>query len=319
MVSMLLVPISASAADITRLPNPSPAPGSYGLEVTKRQPPPTTTASIAAPANGTAYSTSPITVSGSCTNDLLVEVYDNGALVGAINCQNSTYSIQVSLFTGTNDINATQFDDLDQASPDSNHISVTYNNADFQAFGTLVTLTSDYGRRAASPGADLTWPLLLSGGTGPYAVSVDWGDGKPVELKSQPLSGQFSVDHAYAQSGIYHVVVKVADTNGVSAFLQLVAVANGTPTAGSTVGTSGGGSTGTVTKVLWLPTAVGLVLLLPTYWLGRRSELVSLHRKLEHDVASYQNEESIEQSAAKAATETPEPVENLEGEDAEKS
>ena len=42
-----------------------------------------------------------------------------------------------------------------------------------------------------------------------------------------------------------------------------------------------------VTKVMWLPAIICLILLLPTYWLGRRSELVSLHRKLEKDMANY--------------------------------
>jgi hypothetical protein len=166
-------------------------------------------------------------------------------------------------------------------------VTVTYNNADFSTFGALITLTSNYGRRAANPGSTLTWPLLLSGGTGPYAFSIDWGDGSKPDLKSVALAGEVDISHVYSQSGIYHVTVKVTDVNGVSAFLQLVAVANGTPTnTGGASGNSKGGST-TVTKVMWLPAAVCLLLLLPTYWLGRRSELVSLHRKLERDAANY--------------------------------
>jgi len=208
-------------------------------------------------------------------------------MVGAINCTSGSFSLQVSLFTGQNDLSATQYDDLGQASPDSNTVTVTYNNADFSAFGALITLTSNYGRRAANPGDTLTWPLLLSGGTGPYAFSVDWGDGTKPDLKSQPLAGEVEIGHVYAQAGIYHVTVKVTDVNGVSAFIQLVAVANGTPT--NTGGTSGTGKGGTViiTKVVWWPAVVCLLLLLPAYWLGRRSELVTLHRKLEKDMANY--------------------------------
>ncbi|MEJ0072685.1 MAG: PKD domain-containing protein [Candidatus Saccharibacteria bacterium] len=279
--------MAVPAGAITPLPDPNPIPGSYGLEATKTQPAPTTTATLVTPSNGSNFTTSPITVSGLCTTDLLVQIYDNGVLVGAINCVGGSFSLQVSLFTGTNDLSATQFDDLEQASPDSNHVSVTYNNADFSAFGALITLTSNYGRRAANPGATLTWPLLVSGGTGPYAFSIDWGDGTPAQLKSQALAGEVDIAHIYAQSGIYHVTVKVTDANGVSAFLQLVAVANGTPT--NTTGTSGTGktTTTTITKVLWWPAIVCVVLLLPTYWLGRRSELVSLHKQLEKNMAEY--------------------------------
>jgi hypothetical protein len=271
---------------ITPLPDPPPGAGSYGLEATKTQPAPTTTATISTPSNGASFTTSPITVSGLCTTGLLVQIYDNDVLVGAINCVGGSFSLQVSLFSGQNDLTATQFDDLGQASPDSNKVSVTYNNADFSAFGALITLTSNYGRRAADPGSTLTWPLLLSGGTGPYAFSINWGDGSKPDLKSVALAGEVDISHVYSQAGIYHVTVTVTDVNGVSAFLQLVAVANGTPANTNSAGNSKGGTT-TITKVMWIPAIICLLLLLPTYWLGRRSELVTLHKQLEKDMANY--------------------------------
>jgi len=284
----VLVVVSPTVANaITPIPNPPPAPGSYGLEATKLQPAPTTSATISTPANGASFSTSPVTVSGLCTTGLLVQVYDNGALVGSINCTSGSFSLQVSLFTGQNDLTTTQFDDLGQPGPQGNTVTVNYNNASFTAFGTLVTLTSNYGRRAANPGQTLTWPLLLSGGTGPYAFSINWGDGTKPDLKSQALAGEVDISHVYGQAGIYHVTVTVTDTNGVSAFLQLVAIANGTPANTNSSATSAKGATTLVTKVVWWPSAVGIVLLLPTFWLGRRSELVSLHRKLERDAANY--------------------------------
>jgi hypothetical protein len=279
--------MSLQANAITPLPTPPPRAGSYGLEATKKQLPPTTSATISTPGNGASFSDSPITVAGLCTTGLLVQVYDNGVMVGAIDCKNGSFSLQVSLFTGQNDLTTIQYDDLEQAGPQGNTVTVTYNNANFSAFGALITLTSNYGRRAADPGSTLSWPLLLSGGTGPYAFSIDWGDGRKPDLKSQALAGEIDISHVYSQSGIYHVTVKVTDVNGVSAFLQLVAIANGKPSAtGSTSGSSKGGST-IVTKVIWWPAVVCLILLPLAYWTGRRSELVSLHRKLEKDMSDY--------------------------------
>src|SRR6267154_2122399 len=81
LICLVAVP---KAHAITPLPIPDPKPGSYGLEATKLQPAPTTTATISTPSNGGSFSTSPITVSGLCTTGLLVQVYDNGALVGAV-------------------------------------------------------------------------------------------------------------------------------------------------------------------------------------------------------------------------------------------
>lgn len=262
----------------------NPQSSSYGLEATKKQPPPTDAPTITSPGNGNNYSESTATVGGLCKNGLIVQVYDNGALVGAVDCKNGSFSIQVTLFPGQNDITAFLFDDLGQSGPVSNSVTVYFNNANLTAFGALITLTSNYGRRAAAPGTALTWPLILSGGTGPYAFSIDWGDGSKPDLKSVASPGEVTISHTYSQAGLYHVTVKVTDVNDVSAFLQLVAVANGTPPASSAGATT---KTVTVVKWMWIPAVATLVLLFPAFWLGRRSELVSLHKKLEKDMANF--------------------------------
>jgi hypothetical protein len=273
------------AAAITPLPNPNPKPGSFGLEATKTQAPPTQGATISTPGNGASFSTSPITVNGICPTDLLVQVYNNGVMAGAVMCTNGSFSVQVTLFSGTNELTANVYDSLDQAGPASNTVTVNYNNTNFTAFGALVTLTSSYGRRSAAAGSELTWPLQLSGGTGPYAFSLDWGDGTATELKSQSLAGLVNITHTYKKAGIYQANIKVTDVNGVSAFLQLIAVANGkvdsTPAAPNTTGDT------SKTVILWIPAAVSLVLLLPAFWLGRMSQVVSIRNKMLKERESY--------------------------------
>jgi hypothetical protein len=283
-----LVGTTAYAADFNQLPTPDPIPGSYGLEATKPQPPPKVGATISVPGNGASFTTSPITVSGICPNGLLVQVYDDNVMVGSTMCDNGTFTMQISLFEGQNDLTATDYDDLGQAGPSTNLTTVNYSNTNFSAFGTLITLTSNYGRRAANPGSMLSWPLLVSGGNGPYAFSIDWGDGTPSELKSQALAGTVDISHVYNKSGIYHVVVRVTDVHGITAFLQLIAVANGnvTTTASASQNNSGKNTT-TITHVLWLPAVIIFLLMIPVYWLGRRSELVALHNKLEKDAREY--------------------------------
>lgn len=279
---------TASAA-INPLPIPQPKSNSYGLEATKQQPPPKEPAVITSPGGGSSGN-GIITVSGLCKDGLLVQVYDNGVLVGAVDCKNGSFTIQVTLFPGQNDITAIQFDDLGQASPVSGTVTVMYNvSVDIAGFGQPITLTSNYGRRASDPGVTLTWPLQLSGGTGPYAFSIDWGDGSKPDLKSQALTGVIDISHVYNQPGLYHVTVKVTDVNGVSAFLQLVAIANGNVTKPTTSDGGGNAKTVYVTKVMWLPAVVCMVLIPLSYWLGRRSELVSLHNKLEKEMAEYKD------------------------------
>jgi len=280
----LFVFVSPSFAQINKLPEPDPIPGSYGLEATKQQDPPTVSASISTPANGASFTTSPITVNGICTNDLLVQVYNNNVMVGAVMCENNSFTIDVSLFVGTNEISAILYDSLEQPGPVSNIVTVTYNDSKLTAFGQLITLTSSYGRRSAPAGAELQWPLQLSGGTGPYAFSIDWGDGSAAELKSQPLAGLVSIAHNYKKAGIYQANVKVTDVNGVSAFLQVIAVGSGKVEAAPTTGSS----TAEKIVILWIPAAVALILLLPTFWLGRRSQTISLRNKMLKDREKYE-------------------------------
>jgi hypothetical protein len=276
---------TASAQGITPIETPAPKPGSYGLEATKMQDPPTTVATITTPGNGSSFTTSPITVAGICTTDLLVQVYNNGVMVGSVPCENGSFRLEVGLFAGVNELSAIMYDSLEQASPVSNIVTVNYTNTQFSAFGDLVTLTSSFGRRSAPAGSALTWPLQLSGGTGPYAFSLDWGDGTTTELMSQSLAGVVNIQHPYKKAGIYRLNVRAVDKNGVTAFLQLVAVSSGLVEA--TASAAGEESTGTRTTVLWVPAVVALVMLIPTYWLGRRSQVVSLRNKMLKDRDNY--------------------------------
>lgn len=274
------------AAALEPITPPDPKPGSYGLEATKRKAPPTQGATITTPGNGAGFSNSPITVNGICPDDLLVQIYNNGVMVGSVLCKSGSFGLQVSLFAGVNELSALVYDELDQVGPASNVVTVNYTDTRFTAFGELITLTSSFGRRAAPVDTTLGWPLQLSGGTGPYAFSIDWGDGSKPELKSQALSGQVIIDHVYKKAGIYQVNIMVTDVNGVSAFLQLIAVSSG-QVVDAAAGATSGAKTGDTVRILWVPAAVALLLLFPAYWLGRRSQLVALRNKMLKDRDSY--------------------------------
>jgi hypothetical protein len=172
------------------------------------------------------------------------------------------------------------YDDLEQAGPTSAVVTVNYTDTSLTAFGSAITLTSSYGRRSAAAGTALSWPLQLTGGTGPYAFSIDWGDGGAPELKSQALSGVVTLSHVYKKAGIYQVNIKVTDVNGVSAFLQLIAVSNGKVDGAAASTNSDKSDAGGTAKIMWIPTIVSLVLLIPTFWLGRMSQLASLRNRM---------------------------------------
>lgn len=274
-----LLVVNQAGAQITPLPTPDPQPGGYGLEAIKRQPPPTVGATITVPGNGASFTDPLITVQGICPTGLLVQLYNNNVMVGAVMCENGSFSVSISLFAGTNELKAIVFDDIEQSGPESNIVSVTYTDSQFTAFGQLITLTSAYGRRSSPAGTQLVWPLQLSGGNGPYAFSIDWGDGSEPQLLSQSIAGALNIAHTYKNAGIYQINIRVTDVNGVSAFLQLIAVASGEPNAANQQETS----EGIVRErriIIWIPAVICFLLLFPTYWLGRRSQLISLRNKM---------------------------------------
>ena len=263
--------------------NPPAGSGSIGLEGTIGAPAPTQAATVVTPSNGATFTNTPITVSGLCVTGLLIKVFSNNVFVGSVQCVGGSYSLQVDLFSGRNDIVVRVYDALDQSGPDSNLVTVTFNDAQFLQFGSRVSLSSSYAKLGADPGSELDWPITLSGGTGPYALSTDWGDGTAPTLQSVTFAGNITLKHTYATAGIYKVTIQATDANGTTAFLQLVGIANGKVTQGSTSGsgTSGGVTVTTKTITERWPAIVMLPCIALAFWLGRRHELYSLRKHLE--------------------------------------
>jgi len=251
--------------------------GSVGLQGTITAKPPTRGATITVPSNGAVFTNVPITISGLCPSNVLVKVFSNNVFIGSALCINGSYSLQADLFPGLNELVARVYDALDQSGPDSNTVSVTYNDANFLQFGTHVSLTSLYAVRGAPPGQELTWPIILSGGIGPYAISVDWGDGTPNDLFTQTGPGSFTIKHIYKTAGVYKVIIKATDKNGGTAFLQLVGQATG---ATQSTGKGGGGLI-VKKELLWWPAIAMFPLVGASFWVGRRHELYTLRKQLE--------------------------------------
>lgn len=256
--------------------------GSIGLEGRISAPPPTTAATISFPRDGATITNLPVTVTGICSNGLLVKLFKNNVFAGSAQCTNGSFSIQIDLFSGRNELVARVYDELDQAGPDSNVVTVTFPFTGFSA-GSRISLTSSFAKKGANPGQKLVWPITLAGGNGPYAITVDWGDGKTPDIISQTFPGTFNIEHVYDSAGVYNVVVRATDKDGNIAFLQLVGVANGplNQSAGSGQSSQDNQATKQTVKILWQPAAISIPLIFTTFWLGRKYELFTLRRRLE--------------------------------------
>lgn len=285
MLLSVLAAAPAAAADLGQPSGGNPQQGSIGVKGKKAGPPPSRPATIVTPANGQNVTSIPVTVSGFCPGDVLVKIYDNKIFVGAAKCKHNSYSLKADLFSGKNKLVARVFDNLGQEGPKSNTVTVHFTDVLFQKFGSRVLLTSDYAKRGTKPGQKLTWPLILSGGVGPYALSADWGDGSAPDLKSQPFTGIVKMSHTYAHAGVYTVIFKATGKNGTKAFLQVVAVVKGKPAknAGGSSKPNHNGPTQIITRVALIPLLILLILCLISFYLGRRYELLALRRKIERD------------------------------------
>ncbi len=253
--------------------------GSVGLEGKVSAPPPSQAATITFPRDGQTITELPVEVTGLCPDDVTVRIYKNNVFSGAAQCENGSYSVRIDLFAGRNELVARVYDDLNQRGPDSNRVVITF-PVESSSAGDRVSLTSPFARRGTNPGEDLTWPLTLSGGDGPYAVTADWGDGGEADVLSQQTAGNFSVAHVYDTPGIYTVVIKAIDANDEVAFLQVVGVSNGDVGQGGQAADDSGLAQ-TFTKILWQPALVAIPLLITSFWLGRKHELHVLRKRLE--------------------------------------
>ncbi|HYF97279.1 MAG TPA: hypothetical protein VD947_04575 [Patescibacteria group bacterium] len=252
--------------------------GSVGIEGAVPSEPPKNAPTITFPSNNSNITSLPVTVTGLCQTGLLIKIFKNNVFGGSAMCVNGSYSIQIDLFVGRNELIARAYDDLDQASPDSNMVAVNFPVSQFSGLNR-VSLSSVFAKKGATPGQSLSWPIILSGGSGPYAITIDWGDGTQTDLISKEFPGTFDISHIYKSAGIYNILIRVTDKNGEVAFLQLVGVGNGEIADSQSAGSDT--ITKEVVKVLWWPAALLIPLIFIAFWLGRRHELFSLRRKFD--------------------------------------
>ena len=253
--------------------------GAIGIEGTVSGNSPNQAPSITVPKNGQIFTSLPITVAGLCPSGLLVEVFKNNVFAGSVQCRSGSYSLPIDLFSGRNDLIARAYDNLNQASPDSNLVSVTFNDTTTPGAFRL-TITSAYAKRGANPGAVLTWPVIITGGSPPYAITADWGDKSTPDLISRAVPGEISLEHIYKQSGIYKVTFKVTDANGTTAFLQVVGIGNGPTQQSSQKAKPAGAVNVTTSRAFWILLILLFPLLLAAFWLGKRYQLQLIRDRL---------------------------------------
>ena len=95
--------------------SPGPAGGSIGISGTVPTKPPTVAATIQKPTGQQRFSETPITVSGTCPVNTLVEVFKNDIFAGSTACSGTgTYTLDIDLLIGQNTLIARVYDAINQ-------------------------------------------------------------------------------------------------------------------------------------------------------------------------------------------------------------
>jgi PKD repeat protein len=262
-------------------PAVNPQAGSLGLSGTVRGPAPSTSATITSPQNGSHTRAIPVTVAGTCPVNTFVSITKNAVFAGVTPClDDGTYSLLVDLFDGANILLAQVTDVLGQGGPNSSPITVYYDAPSLTipggAVGKQLFLEVTTTVLAGDPNQTVRRSATIVGGTAPYAASWDWGDGQ-TSLSSQINDGALSADHTYTRPGTYRVTLKVTDSLGNTAFIQIVTVINGpVEKLGTTNGLGLGALPGSLVTA-WPLYGLALLMVL-FFWLGERRATHKLRR-----------------------------------------
>lgn len=316
-LAMVLLAVGVLLSNASHLASAATLTGSGDYVVTAAYlgPPPATAATIDSPIDSAHVKATPITVSGSCPANTYVTLTRNGVTSGSAICGAlNTYSLQTDLFSGPNALLAHVYTTFNVAGPNSNQVIVTYDApiavpptttggtaskapvstvqpgiATSSQPGLPLLIKSNFQYVGHALGQAVNYQFEIVGGTAPYAVSINWGDGTTKTL-SLTASGPFSVSHTYAKASQYQSSYKILATAGDAAgeqtLLQVLAIVNDRPTVplASTVGNGNQPSAGifqqlgNLMKYLW-PTYGVVVLMFGSFWLGELRELRLLHIK----------------------------------------
>lgn len=286
--------------------------------------PPAHSATIDDPINGRVFGATPITVSGTCEDQTYVQLFRNSYPSGTALCSASgSYLIQTDLFEGANELVAHIYNFANQEGPVSSPVTVTYtppvvtspiqgsngstssgNNAAGESSSAPVfALRNDFSFRGYAIGEQASWQVALVGGTAPYSVTVDWGDGQKAEYVSK-TADMLTLTHTYSSvgsnDGSYAIIVSAHDAEGQHAALQIMALvtnpnasATGSGSTGSGSGASGTNGTGTTGSTIFgidtkrivaysWSTFGGVAVATTGFWLGevRQLRLIRLRFRL---------------------------------------
>jgi hypothetical protein len=223
---------------------------------------------IDSPLDGVTLSAANVTVSGTCpviTPAIIIAIYDNGTLTSSVQCQvDGTYSVSTPLIYGLNSLVATvktvtngtggsssppvkvtrPTPPAPSPSPSSHPSSPKPPVSGDQITPSVIELLPTIVRVEPSEAffvvttkGSTTWQGKFEGGSAPYQVKMDWGDGSSDTHTVADASVQ-SFSHTYKSVSSYNITITATDSKGATTTLHSVSVSlqlsTGTQGAGDT-------------------------------------------------------------------------------------
>lgn len=207
---------------------------------------PTSAAVITSPANGSQLKTSSVNVLGTCPSinpHVIITIVNNGRNVGSAACGgDNTFALPITLDLGSNVLVARSTTITGDDGPDSQPITVTYSRSSGSG-GTVsppvgspgqvgaLQITTDQSFVVYGPAQDAVLNGTISGGTAPYHVHIDWGDGGTSDYTANTTVQVFR--HHYRRTGTYDITMTITDSDGMVLVQHFAAVTPYVPPVGS--------------------------------------------------------------------------------------
>jgi hypothetical protein len=179
---------------------------------------------ITDPASDRTVSKATLIVRGTCpviTPQLVIAILDNGVEAGSTPCDaNNNFAISITLQPGQNTLIARSFTITGDSGPDSNSVTVTYTPPipppALGSSGNNVSpldMTIDESFMIFSREKNVLWLGSIIGGSGPYHLRINWGDGSQNTYLFQ-VNGQHTATHHYRVLRPYDTTFYLTDSSG---------------------------------------------------------------------------------------------------------
>lgn len=260
---------------------------SYVVSARVAAPIPTVAAEITQPTAGSVLTEQNIIISGNCPiiiPAVIVELYRNDQLLGSSLCTNDgTFSGTYSLVGGTNRLQPkvrTITDDYGpvgviqtvtvlQATTTQTTTPVSVNT---QTTSTVTPTEPQFEIKTEKPyivfkqNESTVWKVTIAGGTSPYSIVVDWGDGTKSTYAAS-TAGEQLLEHVFKQSKSAVVKISVKDANGKEVYTSVAGITFKpvvTPSVNG-IATENNGSVHTPLATLWVTYAFVLAII-AAFW-----------------------------------------------------